>query len=163
MSIAKPAFCSFQGTPVWFVTVKIHAGMPILAHEGAAAILRTAWLHAMSSDRWLVGSYWIQPDQVSLFASPGLRASPAASWMVRWKSMVAFRINQATCGTGRIWNEGAPPALLVSERDYRQKFEMMKVEPDIPSGSLLGRGQGGMIWDLLPDPVKVELPALASV
>ena len=72
--------------------------------------------------------------------------------------MSAFHLNQVTGGTGRVWDEGAPPTLLASELEYWGKFEAMRVAPTSFTGAMNDSGQGGMIWELLPDRTEASLP-----
>lgn len=157
-------FRSFQDTPILYFTLRVMHGLPLLVDEAVTGILRKAWLHSALRERWFVGAYCIQPDRVTLFASPALPAVAASAWLVAWQEVTARQINEATRGGGALWAGSAPPFSVASEDDYLRMRAVMAAEAsgNSPAGPWSG-GREGMIWQLLPsgEPAATRAAPLA--
>lgn len=150
MSISQ--FRSFQDTPILHFTLRVVNGLPLLLDEAVPEILRKAWLYSALRDRWFVGVYSIQPDRVSLFASPAGAAIAHRGWLTAWQEITAREINEATHGGGRIWAGCPPPASVASEDDYVRLRALMAVgaSATAATGVCTFARCEGVIWQLLP-------------
>ena len=154
-------FHSFLETPIFFLTVKVRFGLPVLGDEAAHAILRTAWLRSAVRDRWFVGHSRVLPDGVSLLACPGHETRSVTAWAAGWQAAAAVRIKQVTGGHGQLWESGAPPAPVVSAAEYAARYAALLVDPvgSDHRGVFVAAGHGGRLWQLLP----VDVPDSAAV
>jgi hypothetical protein len=162
MSICR--FSSFRETPILFYTLRVVDGLPLLADEAVPEILRKAWLHSALSGGWLVGAYCILPDRVTMFASAAYAVAAEDDWLGAWQDATTRQINEATNGSGRIW-ESNPPGLLVgSEEDYAGLRAVMCTDASGMSldGAPAFGARVGMIWQLLPfgEPAATRGPPL---
>ena len=154
---------SFLETPIFFLTVQVRFGLPVLGDEKAPAILRDAWLRSAVRDHWFVGQYRVLPDRVSLLACPGRAAQPVNAWVAVWKAVAAVRIKQVTGGHGPLWEFGAPPEPVVSVVDYEARCAALRAEPVglDQAGAFVTGGTGGMLWQLRSAGLPASVPAMA--
>jgi|SRR5688572_5509705 len=157
-------FRSFHDTPILHFTLRVVNGLPLLGDEAVPEILRKAWLHSAVREGWFVGSYCIQPDCVSLFASPASAAVPRRAWVATWQEITARRINEATHGVGRVWAGCPPPFSVASVDDYLRLHALMAAGSTETSAADASAASGcaGMIWQLLPsgEPPRAEVASL---
>lgn len=145
-------FRSFQDTPILHFTLRVVNRMPLLLDEAVPEILRNAWLHSALQERWFVGLYCIQPDHVSLFASPATAAAPRRAWLSAWQEITARKINEATRGVGPLWAGYPTPLAVDSADDYLRLRALMAggISKTSASDAAASSGCAGMIWQLLP-------------
>lgn len=145
-------FRSFQDMPILYFTLRVANGMPLLADESVPEILRRAWLRSALCDQWLVGAYRIEPDRVSLFASPARADAIRRAWLSTWQETTTEQINAATRGTGRIWAGCPLPLSVASMDDYLGLRAIMAAgTSEMPTAAAAAFGGcEGMIWQLLP-------------
>ncbi len=117
-----PPIESGNRTIIIFLTVCAAERKPILANEGAVAVILQAW---QAATHWAVGRYIILPDHLHLFCAPARSdALPVQRWVAFWKSRASSRWPHPT--EHPIWQADCWDTQLRRGENYDAKWEYVR-------------------------------------